>query len=112
MLFGIVGIESDWKKLEVGVPQGPVLGPLLFLVHINVLMDNITSQMRLFANDSSLFTCVKGINETHETLVKDLHIVTDWAHRWKMVFNPDITKQAIEVIFSVKKKMLYTQTKP
>ena len=65
-------------------------------------MDNITSQMRLFADDSSLFTCVKGINETHETLVKDLHIVTDWAHQWKMVFNPNITKQVIEVIFSVK----------
>ena len=67
-------------------------------------MDIITSQMRLIADDSSLFTGVKGINETHETLVKDLHIVTDWAHQWKMVFNPDITKQAIEVIFSVKQK--------
>ena len=110
MLFGIVGIESDWKKLEAGVRQGPVLGPLLFLVYINDLMNNIISQMRLFVDDSPLFTCVKGINETHETLVKDLHIVTDWAHQWKMVFNPNITKQAIEVIFSVKKKMLYTRT--
>ena len=73
-------------------------------------MDNITSQMRLFADDSSLFTCVKGINETHETLVKDLHIVTDWAHQWKMVFNTNITKQPNEVIFSVKKTMLYTLT--
>ena len=109
MLFGIVGIESDCKKLEARVPQGPVLGPLLFLVYINDLMDNITSQMRLFANDSLLFTCVKGIDETHETIVKDMHIVTDWAHQWKMVYNPDITKQAIEVIFSVKKKRLFTQ---
>ena len=66
--------------------------------------------MRLFADDSSHFTCVKGINETHETLVKDLHIVTDWAHQWKMVFNPNLTKQAIEIIFSVKKKMLCTLT--
>ena len=98
------GIESDWKKLEAGVPQGSVLGPLLFLVYINDLTGNITSQMRLFADDSSLFTCVKGINETHEKLVKDLDTVTVWAHQWKMVFNPDITKQATEVIFSVKKK--------
>ena len=88
----------------MGVPQGSVLGPLLFLVYINDLTDNISSQMRLFADDSSLFTHVDGIDQTHEKLVKDLQTVTDWAHQWKMIFNPDITKHAIEVIFSVKKK--------
>ena len=51
MLFGIVGIESDWEKVEAGVPQGPVRGPLLFLVYINELVDDITSQMRLFADE-------------------------------------------------------------
>ena len=60
--------------------------------------------MRLFPDDSSLFTGVKGVDQTHEKLVKDLQTVTNWAQQWKMVFNPDITKQAIEVIFSVKKK--------
>ena len=98
------GTDSNWKKLHAGVPQGSVLGPLLFLVYINDLTDNITSQMRLFADDSSLFTCVEGVEQTQEKLVKDLQTVTIWAHQWKMVFNPDITKQAIEVIFSVKKK--------
>ena len=60
--------------------------------------------MRLFADDSSLFTCVKGVDQTHEKLVKDLDTVTAWAYQWKMVFNPDLTKQAIEVIFSCKNK--------
>ena len=64
--------------------------------------------MRLFADDSSLFTRVEEVNETHEKLIKDLQTVTDWAYHWKMVFNPDITKQAIEITFSVKKKSLLT----
>ena len=91
-------------SLKAGVPQGSVLGPLLFLVYINDLTDNISSEMRLFADDSSLFTCVKGIDHTHEKLVKDLQTVSRWAYQWKMIFNPDITKQAIEVIFSCKNK--------
>ena len=98
------GTESNWKKVSAGVPQGSVLGPLLFLVYINDLTDNISSQMRLFADDSSLFTSVEGVEQTQEKLVKDLETVTTWAHQWKMIFNPDITKQAIEVIFSNKKK--------
>ena len=98
------GQESSWMNLEAGVPQGSVLGPLLFLVYINDLTDNIHSQMRLFADDSSLFACVKGVTHTHESLVQDLDTITQWAYQWKMVFNPDITKQAIEVIFSCKDK--------
>ena len=96
------GQESKWMCLGAGVPQGSVLGPLLFLVYINDLTDNILCDMRLFADDSSLFTCVKGVDATHEKLVNDLETVTSWAYQWKMVFNPDITKQAIEVIFSCK----------
>ena len=104
------GNESNWKKLHAGVPQGSVLGSLLFIVYINDLTNNITSKMRLFAADSSLFTGVEGIEQTHEKLVKDLQTVAIWAHQWKMVFNPDVTKQAIEVIFSVKKKSHYILT--
>ena len=98
------GKESNWMNLKAGVPQGSVLGPLLFLVYINDLTDNISSDIRLFADDSALFTCVKGVNQTHEKLEKDLQTVTKCAYQWKMVFNPDITKQAIEIIFSCKNK--------
>ena len=66
------GTMSDWKSISAGVPQGSVLGPLLFLVYINDLTENIKSEMRLFADDSSLFTPVKGVTDTHEQLVKDL----------------------------------------
>ena len=98
------GQESNWRKLEAGVPQGSVLGPLFFLVYINDLTDNIQSDMRLFADDSSLFTCVKGVSQTHERLVKDLQTVSEWGHQWKMVFNPDLTKQAIEIVFTCKER--------
>ena len=60
--------------------------------------------MRLFADDSSIFTPVIDVQVTHEQLVKDLETVSNWGYQWKMVFNPDITKQAVEVIFSVKRK--------
>ena len=90
--------------LKAGVPQGSVVGPLLFLYYINDQTGNISSDMRLFADDSSLFTRVKGVNQTHDSLVKDLQSVTLWAHQWKMVFNPDLTKQAIEIVFSCKDK--------
>ena len=96
------GCASEWKYLLSGVPQGSVLGPLLFLVYINDLTDNISSNMRLFADDSSLFARVQGVEATHQILLQDLQLITQWAYQWKMQFNPDITKQAIEVIFSHK----------
>ena len=97
------GQESSWEPILSGVPQGSVLGPLLFLVYINDLTDNISSSMRLFADDSSLFLRVRDIQVSHDTLMSDLEKITQWANQWKMQFNPDISKQAIEVIFSQKR---------
>ena len=60
------GTTSNWRNIHAGVPQGSVLGPLLSLVYINDLTDNISSQMCLFADDSSLFSSVDGTDQTHE----------------------------------------------
>ena len=98
------GIQSDWQNIYSGVPQGSVLGPLLFLIYINDLSDNINSKIKLFADDSSLFIKVRNIEEAQSLLTYDLNTVTLWANQWKMQFNPDITKQAIEIIFSSKYK--------
>ena len=54
--------ESKWDSLFAGVPQRSALGPLLFLAYINDLTDNISSNMRLFADDLSLFATVRSIN--------------------------------------------------
>ena len=48
---------SSWSNIESGVPQGPVLGPLLFLIYINDLSEGLTTNIRLFADDVSLFFC-------------------------------------------------------
>ena len=97
------GVESNWKNIYAGVPQGSVLGPLLFIIYINDLTDNISSDMRLFADDSSLFTRVSVTEETQNKLVNDLRTISSWAHQWKMLFNPNISKQAVEIVFSTKK---------
>jgi len=97
------GVQSDWLPLNSGVPQGSVLGPLLFLIYINDLTANISSQIKLFADDASLFLPVRDPAMCQQVLKKDLDTITKWAYQWKMKFNPDITKQALEVIFSQKR---------
>ena len=97
------GMESNWGQIKAGVPQGSVLGPLLFLVYINDLEDGIKSHVKFFADDTSLFSIVRNAVVSAEELNHDLDKIQTWAHQWKMCFNPDPTKQAEEILFSQKK---------
>ena len=96
------GQTPEWRKIKSGVPQGSVLGPLLFLIYINDLPDGLSSICKIFADDASLFSKVIDINESANNLNSDLEKITKWAHQWKMQFNPDPNKQANQVIFSKK----------
>ena len=97
------GKSSDWKGITARVPQGSVLGPLLFLIYINDLADNIImSDVKLFADDTSMFNVVFDTYISTEVLNQDLGAVQDWAYQWKMSFNPDPAKQAEQVIYSTK----------
>ena len=58
------GQSSDWRKTNSGVPEGSVLGPLLFLIFINDLPDGQTSIYKIFADDASLFSKVYDIDIT------------------------------------------------
>ena len=95
---------SDYSEIESGVPQGSVLGPLSFRIYINDLERNIKSNIIFFAHDTMLFSIVKDRVISGDDLNHDLDIIRQWAHQWKMEFNPDPTKQATEVLFSCKKK--------
>ena len=98
------GQSSSWLDVNAGVPQGSVLGPLLFLIYINDLPENLVSVSKLFADDTSLFSTVFDIQKSSEDLNRDLSTIHNWAFQWKMVFNPDPNKQATEVIFSRKRQ--------
>ena len=84
------------------MPQGSILGPLFFLIYINDLTDNLSSNVKLFVDDTSLFSKIGDPLEIANVLHNDLRKIRKWAEQWKMVFNPDPTKQAQEVIFSRK----------
>ena len=98
------GQTSSWRPVIAGVPQGSILGPLLFLIYINDLPNRLKSSAKLFADDTSLFTIVKDKNESTNVLNNDLSLISKWASDWKMLFNPDPKKPTQEVIFSRKKQ--------
>ena len=80
------GEASPEAEVLSGVPQGTVLGPLLFLVHINDLPDCVSSNVRLFADDCLLYRQIKS-RDDQEILQKDLQNLENWALTWGMRFN-------------------------
>ena len=86
--------NSSWRDISAGVPQGSILGPLFFLVCINDLNEYLRCNFKLFADDTSLFTVVQDSNSAASDMNHDLELISQWAHDWRMSFNPDPQKQA------------------
>ena len=86
------GQASSWRPVLAGVPQGSILVPLLFLIYINDLPNELKSNAKLFADDTSLFTIVKDKTESANILSNNLSEISKWAYDWKMLFNPDPCK--------------------
>ena len=99
------GQTSSWRPILAGVPQGSILGPFLFLIYINDLPDELKSNAKLFADNTSLFAVVNDKNESANILNNDLKLISKWAYDWKMFFNPDPSKPAQEVLFTRKKQI-------
>ena len=97
------GLSSDYSSIDSGAPQGSVIGPLLFLIYINDLEKNIKSNVNFFADDTMLFSVVNNPARSANELNHDLKVISQWAYQWKMNFNPDLYKQATELLFYFKK---------
>ena len=97
------GKTSNCGTVTAGVPQGSILGPLFFLVYINDLTEDLRCNAKLFADDTSLFTIVHDPNAAASDINHDLDIIKAWATKWRMSFNPDPNKQAVELTFSTKR---------
>ena len=82
--------------------------PPFFLIYINDLATDLKSNVKLFADDTSLFSIVSDPLETANILNEDLDKIRGWAEQWKMAFNPDPTKQAQEVVFSIKTSGIFS----
>ena len=82
----VEGETSNETTVDSGVPQGTVLGPIMFLCHINDLPDCVNSSVRLFADDCLLYRTIKN-EKDHHTLQKDLLNLEKWASDWGTRFN-------------------------
>lgn len=89
------GATSNWKNINAGVPQGSILGPLLFLIYINDIVENINSKIRLFADDTSLYLVVDNPVTSAEQLNSDMSKIKEWASKWLVTFNPSKTESLV-----------------
>ena len=80
------GEVSNWKSVLSGVPQGSVLGPILFLVDINDLEEGVIGKILKFADDTKLFTKTKEIGDK-QNLQDDIDKLVKWSEKWQMLFN-------------------------
>jgi len=93
------GTSSSAIPVSSGVPQGSVLGPLLFLAYINDLPQNIQSTVRLFADDTAIYATIRSATDS-VTLQNDLKRLEKWELEWDMEFNPS----KCQVIHATKRK--------
>ena len=78
------GHKSEIKNISAGVPQGSRLGPLLGILYINDIADNLESEALLFADDTCLFASARDPTQTAAILNRGLIKINDWAIKWKV----------------------------
>ena len=80
------GSNSQWRPVLSGVPQGSVLGPLLFIIYVNHMDNDISSNISKFADDTKIYRDIKSDSDS-SLLQNDLGKLVLWASEWQMIFN-------------------------
>jgi hypothetical protein len=80
------GAESSWKPVTSGIPQGSVLGPVLFVIFINDLPEVTSCPVEMFADDTKLYSPLNN-HDDQVKLQEDIHKLTEWASKWQLRFN-------------------------
>ena len=101
------GATSKPIPITSGVPQGSVLGPLMFIIFINDIGHDLKSDIRLFADDCLIYRTIETPEDT-EILQKDLTTVCKWADKWQMRFN--VSKCNILRVYRISKPIIYNYT--
>ena len=83
---------SSWSAVKSGIPQGSVLGPILFVIFINDMPGVAKSICQLFADDAKIYTCIKSPDDIMK-LQSDLDRLMEWSKKWQLPFNLDKCKR-------------------
>ena len=87
--------QSDIRDVQAGFPQGSLLRPLLWLLYINDIVEDLESETLLFADDTFIFSSGSDPTVTTEILNRYLHKISLWASKWEVLYNPGKTKEII-----------------
>ena len=83
------GSCSEWSSVTSGIPQGTILGPLLFLLYINDLSERVSSTVKLYADDTKIYRKILDPIIDYQLLQADLNNLSEWACKWQLRFNAD-----------------------
>lgn len=101
------GASSRTAPVKSGVPQGSVLGPLLFLIYINDITDNIDCKIKLFADDCIIYRVINS-SDDHLSLNISLSKIAHWCEQWQMSIN--LTKTVCMTVTRKKEPSDFTYT--
>ena len=89
---------SSWKPVKRGIPQGSILGPILFVIYINDMPEVVQNICELFADDAKLFRNVHLRDEdSNKAMQIDIDTLVAWSKRWQLPFNVGKCKKCLHI---------------